>query len=306
MSRGNRLAFLTLGFSGTLAIIGAGFSARVFVGDMEPISKQVDAGINVTKYMEIGVLQMEGEVEAREEVFGDDPNYSQYDYSIVNSPKYETFKQRVEWYTYRKIVFTEGNPDSQALDDGMEFLRFYHDKKMDILTFKNEPTIDGEYLIPDSFVNPDNPEYKNIKFHVGVRPRNIDNKQDPLATGATIDDYIQLNNKYQPKPDLSNSFKLGDQYYTAFENPNNSVLFNFVMTDRVVDVIKVDGTKEPCRVYEFSVNLDQMFWYEEGMKPYDRASVQKLRDAIEQSKNDGTVDENWRIQFEFASCLYQD
>lgn len=302
MLRNNRLTFLTAGFAGTLAIVGAGFSAWVFVGDITPIKHNVEASVNVTEFLEIGILQMVGETEARKEM-----NYRQYDYSIIHDNRYDEFVNKVNLYTYRKIVFSEGNPDSNALDGGMEFLRFYHDTSSQIYTFKREPELSGEFLIPDSYVNPNNPDYKNVKFHIGVRAANIDNNLYPDKT-ETIDDYIQLNPKYEPKHDLSNSFKMGDVYFSSFENPKNVDLYNFKQTSRTETVIKPDGSKVSCRVYTFDVHLQQMFWYEEGMKPYDRASVQKIQNAIENAKNnpDEDFEKTWSIQFQFASCLYQE
>ena len=57
MLKNNRLAFLTAGFAGSLVIIGAGFSAWVFVGDETDLSSKVDAGIEVSEYLEVGRLR---------------------------------------------------------------------------------------------------------------------------------------------------------------------------------------------------------------------------------------------------------
>ena len=304
MSRSNRLAFLTLGFTGTLAIIGAGFSAWVFVGEDTTVSSKIDAGVSVTQHLEVGRLQLVSEVEARQQLWGNNPNFNKYDYTVTNDPKYEEFKKLVNEYSYRKIVFSEGNPDSTALNDGMQFLRFYYDKSMDIKTFKEEPYIDGEFFIPASYAQ------KGIKFHIGVRTTNIDVQTTEVNQASTIDDFVQLNDKYEPNidekdPDKINYFKVGNNYYSSFNSPSNSGLYEWKLSGQK-EIIKEDGTKELCDVYSFKSSLDEMFLYEPGMKPYNRDSVQKIYDAITAAKKDGTIATKWRIQFEFASCLYQE
>lgn len=308
MSRGNRLAFLTLGFSGTLAIIGAGFSAWVFVGDMEPISKQVDAGISITEHLEVGRLQLVAEKEARQETW---PGRDLYDYSIVNDTKYNDFANLVDEYSYRKIVFSEGNPDNTQYDDGMEFLRFYYDANMDVKTFKKEPYVDGEFIIPKRY------EEMGVKFNIGVRPLNIDagkKSEAPKAVIDNIDDLVRVNEKFIPNttitdPNKKNYFEVDGVYYSAFNSPYNieEGLYNWQKLDDVTVTLPNGVDKEVYSRYYFQASLDEMFLYEEGMKPYNRDTVKKIYDSIIEAKKDPiTFSKKWRIQFEFASCLYQE
>lgn len=294
MLKSSHLAFIILGFTGPLALIGTGFSAWVFVNDGTPIKANIDAGLDIASRLEVGRLQFIAEREAREEVW---PGRSYFDYSIVNDSEYNEFKTLVNQYSYRKIVFSEGNPDSTALDDGMDFLRFFHNQEMDIKTFKREPIITGLFIIPERY------DESGIKFNIGIRTTNIDVSIVPEAN--TIDEYIQLNQKYEPKDDGSNSFFANGNWYSSFSSSNNAGLYTWKNLPNDINVIKEDGTSERYHAYEFEVNLEKMFWYEEGKKPYNRESVEKLKNSIEEAKDQGeeVVSQKRRIQFEFASTL---
>lgn len=294
MLKNNRLAFLTAGFAGSLVIIGAGFSAWVFVGDETNLSSKVDAGIEVSEYLEVGRLQLVAEKEARSEL-----NLDTYDYNLTEE-QYNDLSKLVNEYSYRKIVFSEGNPDSTALDDGMQFLRFYNDKEMGIKTFKEEQYIEGEFLIPTRYEN------MGIKFHIGVRSTNID-----IEPTEGIDEYIQLNDKYKPNINETdnlkkNYFTLNGINYSSFDSEANKGLYSFNKNPQTIKITKPDGTIEDYYAYSFKADLQEMFLYEEGKKPYNRDSVQDIYKAIQDAKNNGTIQNLWRINFEFASTLYQD
>lgn len=294
--------------AGVLSIVGVGFSAWIFVDDLKPVTQNAEAGVMVTEHLDAGILRLVAEEEARAEVY---PNRDPYDYTISSftpgskeEEDYNTFATLVNQYSYRKIVFSEGNPDISDLSDGLQFLRFYYDKAMDVKTFKEEPEICGKFLIPAEY------EQLGVNFHIGVRAKNIDVNQKVSPDGSLgIDDFIQINDLYAPNiketdPAKQNFFKVGENYYSSFDSPLNKGLYKRNKAKDNITVITSKGEKIVCSVYDFCVDLNKMFIYEKDMKPYNHESIKRIYDAIEQSKNDNTVETKRRIQFEFASSLY--
>lgn len=290
--------------AGVLSIVGVGFSARIFVDDLNPVVKNAEAGVMVTEHLHAGILRLDAEEEARREVY---PNRDPYDYTIGDTKtaeeeqKYKVFSELVKEYSFRKIVFSEGNPDSTSVEDGMTFFRFYYDANLGAKTYKLEPYLEGFFLI----------ETKNMNeaqgFDIGVAVPSIkQGNPNPEVTSSllTIDNFIQLNptyyNLYQTE-----GFDYAGEKYISFKNP---AIFSWTNLGEV-EVIKsgsVNNKKTKFTKFSFKLDLNQMLVYESGRKPYNRDTVKMIQQAIDDSAAADPLNfkKNWGIRFKLASVLY--
>lgn len=292
MSRSNRLAFLTLGFTGTLAIIGAGFSAWVFVGEDTTVSSKINAGVSVTQHLEVGRIVLSLEKEALRDLKYDtttqDPN-------TIKIGEHEYNKaQLISLYNTRKIVFSDG--ESQLDSNGLDFYRYQYDNSLGVRTFIRDETVTGNFVINKNNTNiPNGYTFKN-----GIRTTISPNSTSPI----NLSTYVKLNDKYNPDSEsCKQSFNYLGQNFLSVNpiDPSVSNLFSWrelsleeVHQDEFLEIDEVNET-----AFYFKANLSEMFSY------YDTVTAQDVRD-IEKYISSSTDINDWSISFTIVSAIVEE
>ena len=215
-------------------------------------------------------------------------------------------------YTTRKIVFTEGNEDSNNLKDGLTFYRFKRDKDLDIRTYIRENEVRGGY----AFVPSDQYEAiikSGMKFKIGLRVT-----MPPTDNGKAISDYLELDEKYNPDNsnnptfsiyqngsyvnflDLTNSFfKFEDatpkQEDTSSDDSTSGDTTTSTTTSNEVEFSNYIEDFSNCKVFNFELDLQDMFSYKIGKKPNTSAKLEEIRTAIALNRD------WWKVNFNFIT-----
>lgn len=208
MSLLNRPLLGIVAFFGISSIIGSGFCLWTFAVEGSELTSNVDAKIEVSTLADVGKLRLIGNLEAQQEVKEDykennklgDATEDKWDSLQTNDGV--KIDNLIKMYTTRKIVFTEGNEDSNSLKDGLTFYRFKRDKDLDIRTYIRENEVRGGY----AFVPSDQYEAiinSGMKFKIGLRVT-----MPSTDNGMAISDYLELDEKYNPDNSNNPTFSI--------------------------------------------------------------------------------------------------
>lgn len=316
MSLLNRPLLGIVAFFGISSIIGSGFCLWTFVGEGSELSSNVDAKIEVSTLADVGKLRLIGNLEAQQEVKEDyKENNKLEDATEDNWDSLQTndgvkIDNLIKMYTTRKIVFTEGNEDSNSLKDGLTFYRFKRDKGLDIRTYIRENEVRGGYaFVPsdqyDTIIN------SGMKFKIGLRVT-----MPSPDNGRAISDYLELDEKYNPDNsnnptfsiyqngsyvnflDLTDSFfKFQDATPKQEDTSSNDSTSDNTTTTTSNEVVFSDYIEDfsNCKVFNFELDLQDMFSYKIGKKPNTSAKLEEIRSAI------ALNGELWKVNFDFIT-----
>lgn len=312
----NRLITGLVAICGISSIIGSGFCVWTFVGDNTEIVSNVEANIEVTALANTGELRLIGNLEAQQEVKEDykennklgDATEDKWDSLQTNDGV--KIDNLIKMYTTRKIVFTEGNEDSNSLKDGLTFYRFKRDKDLDIRTYIRENVVRGGY----AFVPSDQYEAiikSGMKFKIGLRVT-----MPSIGNGMAISDYLELDEKYNPDNSNNPTFSIyHNGSYVNFLDLTDSFFKFEDATPKQEDTSSDDSTSDNtttttsnevvfsdyiedfsnCKVFNFELDLQDMFSYKPGKKPNTSAKLKEIKEAI---TNDSS---KWKINFDFVT-----
>ena len=317
MSLLNRPLLGIVAFFGISSIIGSGFCMWVFGAEGET-SLSTEAKIEVSTLADVGKLRLIGNLEAQQEVKEDYKENNKLE--DATEDKWDSLQTNdgvkidnlIKMYTTRKIVFIEGNEDSNSLKDGLTFYRFKRDKDLDIRTYIRENEVRGGY----AFVPSDQYEAiikSGMKFKIGLRVT-----MPPTDNGKAISDYLELDEKYNP--DNSNNPKFSiyqNGSYVNFLDLTNSFFKFEDATPKQEDTSSDDSTSDDtttstttsnevefsnyiedfsnCKVFNFELDLQDMFSYKIGKKPNTSAKLEEIRNAI-------ALNRDWRkVKFNFIT-----
>ena len=317
MSLLNRPLLGIVAFFGISSIIGSGFCMWVFGAEGET-SLSTEAKIEVSALADVGKLRLIGNLEAQQEVKEDYKENNKLE--DATEDKWDSLQTNdgvkidnlIKMYTTRKIVFTEGNEDSNSLKDGLTFYRFKRDKDLDIRTYIRENEVRGGY----AFVPSDQYEAiikSGMKFKIGLRVT-----MPPIGNGTAISDYLELDEKYNP--DNSNNPKFSIYYngsYVNFLDLTDSFFKFEDATPKQEDTSSDDSTSgdtatstttsnevvfnnyiedfSNCKVFNFELDLQDMFSYKSGKKPNTSAKLEEIRTAIALNSD------LWKVHFDFIT-----
>ena len=318
MSLLNRPLLGIVAFFGISSIIGSGFCLWTFAGEGSELSSNVDAKIEISTLADVGKLRLIGNLEAQQEVKEDyKENNKLGDATEDNWDSLQTndgvkIDNLIKMYTTRKIVFTEGNEDSNSLKDGLTFYRFKRDKDLDIRTYIRENEVRGGY----AFVPSD--QYETIinsgmKFKIGLRVT-----MPSPDNGMAISDYLELDEKYNPDNsnnptfsiyqngsyvkflDLTDSFfKFEDatpkQEDTSSDDSTSDDTTTITTTSNEVEFSNFIEDFSNCKVFNFELDLQDMFSYKIGKKPNTSAKLEEIRTAIALNRD------WWKVNFNFIT-----
>ena len=316
MSLLNRPLLGIVAFFGISSIIGSGFCLWTFAGEGNELSSNVDAKIEVSALADVGKLRLIGNLEAQQEVKEDykennklgDATEDKWDSLQTNDGV--KIDNLIKMYTTRKIVFTEGNEDSNNLKDGLTFYRFKRDKDLDIRTYIRENEVRGGY----AFVPSDQYEAiinSGMKFKIGLRVT-MPSTDNEMA----ISDYLELDEKYNPDNSNNPTFSIYQNgSYVNFLDLTDSFFKFEDATPKVEDTSSDDSTSSDttttssnevvfsdyiedfsnCKVFNFELDLQDMFSYKIGKKPNSSAKLEEIRNAITANS------ELWKVNFEFIT-----
>lgn len=316
MSLLNRPLLGIVAFFGISSIIGSGFCLWTFVGEGSELSSNVDAKIEISTLADVGKLRLIGNLEAQQEVKEDykennklgDATEDKWDSLQTNDGV--KIDNLIKMYTTRKIVFTEGNEDSNNLKDGLTFYRFKRDKDLDIRTYIRENEVRGGY----AFVPSDQYDAiikSGMKFKIGLRVT-----MPPTDNGMAISDYLELDEKYNPDNSINPTFLIYQNgSYVNFLDLTDSFFKFEDATPKQEDTSSDDSTSSDttttssnevifsdyiedfsnCKVFNFELDLQDMFSYKIGKKPNSSAKLEEIRNAITANS------ELWKVNFEFIT-----
>lgn len=316
MSLLNRPLLGIVAFFGISSIIGSGFCLWTFAGEGSELSSNVDAKIEISTLADVGKLRLIGNLEAQQEVKEDykennklgDATEDKWDSLQTNDGV--KIDNLIKMYTTRKIVFTEGNEDSNNLKDGLTFYRFKRDKDLDIRTYIRENEVRGGY----AFVPSDQYEAiinSGMKFKIGLRVT-MPSTDNEMA----ISDYLELDEKYNPDNfnnptfliyqngsyvnflDLTDSFfKFEDATPKPEDTSSDDSTSSDATTTSSNKVVFSDYIEDfsNCKVFNFELDLQDMFSYKIGKKPNSSAKLEEIRNAITANS------ELWKVNFEFIT-----
>ncbi len=311
----NRLITGLVAICGMSTIIGSGFCMWVFGAGWET-SLSTEAKIEVSALADVGKLRLIGNLEAQQEVKEDykennklgDATEDKWDSLQTNDGV--KIDNLIKMYTTRKIVFTEGNEDSNSLKDGLTFYRFKRDKDLDIRTYIRENEVRGGY----AFVPSDQYEAiikSGMKFKIGLRVT-----MPSVGNGMAISDYLELDEKYNPDNSNNPTFSIyHNGSYVNFLDLTDSFFKFEDATPKQEDTSSDDSTSDNtttttsnevvfsdyiedfsnCKVFNFELDLQDMFSYKPGKKPNTSAKLKEIKEAI---TNDSSL---WKINFDFVT-----
>ena len=315
MSLLNRPLLGIVAFFGISSIIGSGFCMWVFGAEGET-SLSTEAKIEVSALADVGKLRLIGNLEAQQEVKEDYTENNKLEDAIEeNWDNLQTndgvkIDNLIKMYTTRKIVFTEGNEDSNNLKDGLTFYRFKRDKDLDIRTYIRENEVRGGY----AFVPSD--QYDTIiksgmKFKIGLRVT-----MPSIGNEMAISDYLELDEKYNPDNSNNPTFSIYQNgSYVNFLDLTDSFFKFQDATPKQEDTSSDDSTSDNtttttsnevvfsdyiedfsnCKVFNFELDLQDMFSYKIGKKPNTSAKLEEIRSAI------ALNGELWKVNFDFIT-----
>ena len=317
MSLLNRPLLGIVALFGISSIIGSGFCMWVFGAEGET-SFSTEAKIEVSTLADVGKLRLIGNLEAQQEVKEDyKENNKLGDATEDNWDSLQTndgvkIDNLIKMYTTRKIVFTEGNEDSNSLKDGLTFYRFKRDKYLDIRTYIRENEVRGGYaFVPsdqyDTIIN------GGMKFKIGLRVT-----MPSTDNGRAISDYLELDEKYNPDNSNNPTFSIyHNGSYVNFLDLTDSFFKFEDATPKQEDTSSDDSTSSDtttstrtsnevvfsdyiedfsnCKVFNFELDLQDMFSYKIGKKPNTSAKLEEIRTAIALNRD------LWKVNFDFIT-----
>lgn len=240
MSLLNRPLLGIVAFFGISSIIGSGFCMWVFGAEGET-SLSTEAKIEVSALADVGKLRLIGNLEAQQEVKEDYKENNKLEDAIEeNWDNLQTndgvkIDNLIKMYTTRKIVFTEGNEDSNNLKDGLTFYRFKRDKDLDIRTYIRENEVRGGY----AFVPSDQYEAiikSGMKFKIGLRVT-----MPPTDNGKAISDYLELDEKYNPDNSKNPTFSIyqNGSYVNFLDLTDGFLNFKMLLQSKKIHLLMI-------------------------------------------------------------------
>lgn len=287
----NRVITSIVAICGMSTIIGSGFCVWTFVGDNNEIVSNVDANIEVSTLANVGTLRLVGNLEAQKEVKENIPDASSDDdRNVIESEDGKSLNELITMYTSRKIVFTEGNEDSNSLKDGLTFYRFKKDTELGIRTYIRENKVRGGYVfIPktdyDAIIT------SGLIFKVGLKV------SLPIGDNS-ISNYLELDSNYNADDNLNPTFSVYNSISNTYENfldLTNKDIFKFEDVTASVEFNSYVEDFSDCKVFNFELDLQDMFSYKSGKKPNTSAKLKEIKEAIISDS------ESWKINFNFIT-----
>lgn len=284
----NRFLTSIVAICGMSTIIGSGFCVWTFVGDDNEIVNNVEANIEVTSSVNAGQLRLLGNLEAQIEVKENNENATDEDnWDDIKTVDGISLNDLINMYTSRKIVFTEGNEDSNSLKDGLTFYRFQRDKELGIRTYIRENEVRGGF----AFVPKD--EYEILSnagylYKIGLRVS--------MPTGTnSISEYLEVDSRYNADDASNPSFSIyQNNEYVNFLDLTNTFFEYKDITDEVLKYSYIEDFSD-CYAFNFKLNLQDMFSYKSGKKPNSSEKLKAIKNAISNNF------EGWQITFDFVT-----